>query len=114
MNLLASPRALAALVLVAQMAMSQVVLTPVAIIQNPVPNLRGAEWVLFGPASLNAQGEVSFYAEIRGPGIGSENDAAIWVGPPTALAVLARTGSQPPGVRAGAMFRTLDDPALGA
>lgn len=79
---------------------------------NPVPGVSGATWVGMSSLVLNAQGKIAFFAVIRGSGIGTTNDTGIWCGSPTALAPLAREGSQAGGLSAGTKHGSLFAPVM--
>jgi hypothetical protein len=61
---------------------------------------------------LNGQGRLGFIGRIRGSGIDSPNNDAIWVGSPGDVTLVAREGDQPPGLPAGVRYSNLGDPQL--
>jgi hypothetical protein len=59
---------------------------------------------LYSP-EINAHGLVAFRATMRGPGITSSNDEAVWIEmPDRSLRMVAREGQRPPGAPAGVTF----------
>jgi hypothetical protein len=65
--------------------------------------------------SLNSTGQVAFQALLRQSaiaGVDATNDSGVWSSGAGPLELLAREGSQPPGVVAGARFLRFDTPKL--
>ncbi len=58
----------------------------------------------FGFPNISNVGGVAFNGRLRGPGITSANDVAIWSGPVGSLSLAARAGAQAPGAPAGHVF----------
>ena len=53
---------------------------------------------------LNNVGQAAIYSQLTGSGVGSSNDAGIWSGDAGNVALVARTGSQAPGLPSGVGF----------
>jgi hypothetical protein len=59
----------------------------------------------FNHPEINAHGLIAFRATMRGPGITSSNDEAVWIEMQDgSLRMVAREGQQPPGAPAGVTF----------
>ena len=93
----------------------------VALLGKPAPGMpAGVRHAAgFGPAQINAAGEVAFRGDLMGPGIHSDSDSVVWVGQPGSLQIVAREGDAADGTDAGvcfasmpASFGTLNDSAL--
>src|SRR5688572_5696548 len=80
---------------------------PVALTNQAAP-VPGANYALFGPASINASGQVRFDALLSGPSVTAADDSAAFTASPTggALQVLVREGQAAPGAD-GLVFDTL-------
>jgi hypothetical protein len=65
---------------------------------DPVPGLLGVTFSSFTPPQIDGAGNVLLRARMAGIGITSANDWAIWYGPPGAMTMLAREGSEIPGM----------------
>ncbi len=62
---------------------------------------------------FNAAGQIGFKADLKGPGITTNNGTGFWVGEPGGLALLARTGDAAPGTPLGTNYSNFsDDPPL--
>ena len=72
----------------------------------------GVNFSVFGVPELNIAGEIALAADLTGPGVTFNNEAAIFAGSPSALALIAREGNQAPGTSAGVQFASFDFPAL--
>lgn len=57
-----------------------------------------------GQTLLSPDGRVAMAARLTGPGVTSANDQGFWVGPPGALALVAREGDPAPGAPPGAVY----------
>jgi hypothetical protein len=117
---------IAALALIATLEPSGVqaaALRTVAISGQPAPgtpngmayNSFGSDYdsllgVFFRGPVLNDAGQTAFRADIAGSGVDSANNRGVWSEGSGSLALVARTGSQAPGVSNGLNFRT--DPTL--
>lgn len=64
----------------------------------------------FGRPVINGSGRIAIQGTLTGTGVGSQNDQAIWVGTPGALALVARTGANAPGTIN--LFTNLYDPII--
>jgi hypothetical protein len=66
--------------------------------------------------AMNGSGQVVFDAQLQTgvAGVTGGNQDGIWADSGSQLAMVARTGSQPPGVPAGAMYTTLSVPEIDA
>jgi hypothetical protein len=84
---------------------------------SPAPGVSAAEFNIgqSAPISLNSSGQVAFGALMRlsvPVGIDTTNDAGIWSSGSGSLQLLAREGSQAPGVVAGVKFSSFNSPKL--
>jgi hypothetical protein len=80
---------------------------------SPAPGTQ--EGVVFGSyyfgyssgfsAVLNNAGDLAFNAILDGPGVIDENNGALFAGPPSALALIAREGIHAPGTPEGVVYR---------
>ncbi len=66
------------------------------------------------PAAINAAGQVAFFGSLTGGGVTNANDTGLWLGVPGSVALLARTGSQAPGMAAGVNYSGLGPAAINA
>jgi hypothetical protein len=85
---------------------------------SPAPGVPGAEFNVgqSAPISLNSSGRVAFGALMRlsvPAGVDTTNDLGIWSSGSGSLQLVAREGSQAPGVVAGAKFSSFSSPKLG-
>ena len=71
---------------------------------DAVPGVLGATFTGFAPPQIDAAGNVLLRAWMEGPGIDSNNDAAIWLGQPGAIAIVAREGDPAPDMPAGVVY----------
>ncbi|MCH8148122.1 MAG: hypothetical protein IH987_09050 [Planctomycetes bacterium] len=63
---------------------------------------------------LSDDGTVGFYGFLRDPGVNlDENHIGIWSGPPGDLSLIARLGTQAPGLDPGTNFGVFNTPAYG-
>lgn len=53
---------------------------------------------------INSNGDVSFVADVTGPGITAQNDSGLWAQRNGLLTLLAREGDQAPGTPTGTLF----------
>ncbi len=67
------------------------------------------------PPVLNNAGQIAFRGSLTGTGVSSSNDSGIWSeGGGSGLALVAREGSQAPGLDAGVNFSGFSSPVLNA
>jgi len=57
--------------------------------------------------SINNAGMVGLQSLITGPGVDASNDTALWIADASTLSLVARTGSQAPGVDPGLQYSSL-------
>lgn len=83
---------------------------------GPVPGIDGATFSAFTNVAVNDSGSALFLGKVRGGGISKANDEGLWwrkPGSETApLQLLAREGSQPPGLSDGATWHSFSSVAL--
>ncbi|MDX2147049.1 MAG: GC-type dockerin domain-anchored protein [Planctomycetota bacterium] len=58
----------------------------------------------FTPPTFDDSGRLGFRANLAGPGVSATNDSGIWLGQPSDLRLIARTGSAAPGLPAGVNY----------
>lgn len=64
---------------------------------------------------ISATGDISFAAFVNGTGVNTNNDGGIWTQHSGSLSLVAREGSQPPGMASGSSFTSLvDRPTINA
>lgn len=68
------------------------------------------------PLGFNDAGDIAFTGSMLAGagGVTADDDDGVWAGPPGALALIAREGDQAPGALTGLVFRSFDEPVLGA
>jgi hypothetical protein len=71
---------------------------------STAPGVAGAEVATLGFPALNAAGDVLLNVGLKGGTIDASNNAALLAGPPGSMSVVARKGTQAPGVPAGTTF----------
>lgn len=83
--------------------------------QSPAPGGR-ENWQIIDLSTpvINEAGQLAFAGQLAGPGIGSLNRGAVWVGPPEQLKIAVQTGSPAPGCGASVVFYSFDDPVINA
>src|SRR3954471_7164419 len=64
----------------------------------------GVTFNSFTEPALDANGQVAFWARLTGTGVNSLNNAGVWFGGSGNLQLVARTGSQAPGMPSGFTF----------
>lgn len=70
----------------------------------------GVTYYSFNPdVVLNDSGQIAFMGGVKGTGVTTANDIALWVGAPGSLALAAREGNSAPGAGSGALFTGLWD-----
>jgi hypothetical protein len=72
----------------------------------------GVNFSVFGVPELNSAGQIALAADLTGPGVTLNNEAAIFAGSPSSLSLIAREGIQVPGASAGVQFASFGFPAL--
>ena len=70
-------------------------------------DFRGFSWQMF-----NDDGETTFRGWLQGDQVNPNNDSGIWAGELDRLALLARTGDEPPGIPVQASFLDFSVPVL--
>ena len=71
----------------------------------PAPGLQGiTNQFVNGQLTFNNAGQVAFYANLGGPGVVATNNRALWLADNNGLNLIARTGTQAPGVSPGIVF----------
>ena len=68
----------------------------------------GVEFFSFSRRTIGDGGDVAFLAGLTGPGVVSENGLGLWIGDGSNTELVARTGSQAPGLPAGMVFQQFD------
>ncbi len=72
------------------------------------PGLPGVAFALVGLAiGIGDEGSVAFGAILSGSGVTTNNDQALWLGPPGAVKLLVREGDPAPGLDPGVVFDEL-------
>jgi hypothetical protein len=81
---------------------------------NPPPGIvsESVEFAAFGPAVLNASGQIAFQATVRGLGINRENREGIWTGSIAAPSLLVQAGDPAPDTSDDVEFLSFDDPVF--
>jgi hypothetical protein len=72
----------------------------------------GVNLTTLGFGDFNALDQFAFVASLAGPGVDSANDDAIWVEDAGSFRLVAREGSQAPGLTNGVVFSSLRPPLL--
>jgi hypothetical protein len=67
-----------------------------------------------GEPALNGRGQTAFLAAVTGAGVAASNKNALWAEKENVLSLVARAGTQAPGLPAGVMFDVLGEPLLNA
>jgi hypothetical protein len=96
-------------------ALADITFQTVALTGQQAPGApAGALYSAFGAPVLNSSGQVAFYADLQtGAGdVVESNNRGIWSTGSGALSLVARSGSQAPGMPAGRNFRFLNPPVL--
>lgn len=83
----------------------------VALMSQPAPGTpSGVTFGSFSVPVLNDSGRVAFYAGLNGTGVVTANGAGIWSEGLGSLSLVARSGSQAPGLPAGVNYGVLHTP----
>jgi hypothetical protein len=72
----------------------------------------GANFLNLFPPSLGEAGHTTFRAQLAGPGVTTANDDGVWAEKAGVLTLMARAGSQAPGVPAGLNFDHFPQPPI--
>ena len=96
-------------------AHAQFVFQPVALPGRPAPGApAGVTYSDFpGVPILGGAGHIGFGAFLAGPGVTPPTSSAVFAGPITSPALVARQGSAPPGAGAGVTYLSFGTPSLG-
>ncbi len=64
------------------------------------------------PPTINANGQVTFYANLNGPGVVGTNNLGLWSGTPGNVTIGARTGDPAPSFGPGAVYGSFSAPLV--
>ncbi|MGH7132616.1 MAG: DUF7453 family protein [Phycisphaerales bacterium] len=86
----------------------------VALKGQAAPDTGGALFNGFSGLALNGSGEVAFQSSLTGLGVPTSADTGLWANTGGTMTLIAREGSQAPGMPAGANFTNWNDATSGA